>query len=764
MQSEKQGLQNEMDQINVALREIASEAEKLREAKVRADNEFQKTQTIVKEAASSVLETNDLKKKLFEKSKEARFAADELTSLSKQIESLKQEVVQLSEAQLSKEEKLQKLEADYTSRVGEAVMLAQEKGQLKKQLSQHVSTISGLEEKIRFAEKMQVEDAALLRQLESETYTMRKENEQFKRDRSSLQSELSTLTKEMDDRITEHRKDRESLKELQDRLDHVQQEKNEFSARLERSSTDKVKLKEAQALHSSEKHIMQLELTELRTRLETKMKEVQKIQTEAREQSEKAAEAHAIEADELKRRVSQAENATRTAEKNSEHKSRELNAHRNATSEKFEQLVRETLNYGSHSHDMHRSPGEENIPRKLTFEAKASQRVLDPRRHEMKSFGDAAGSNNVLINEMAKKSRKKPNRLNRMVLNVTDTLPPQPQKPVEAQCATNDEHGTVKQQKEIEVAGDYITEELGAYEMLDENGVSFLDPSFGEVEPSQNALVWHMGNTGLRAKSPLHDSKPGTASSSLSDPPSSDSLIDMDALEKGTLPADAADSHVHHEIAKVVRDDEYRDTSRRPSTALDKESLRSQKRPRSQANTGSRMLPPQKQKSTALSRKERRSPIQPKTDDHHSSSPNISHADMHMRRTHGSHSIQREEHFSDQGQEMSLPAGNSLKTKRKEPDYRATDNTPSKRHQGSLRLRSSHSKASSKPAGPLPSRSHFQTESAVRTPRARKNKGKPLVTIHTALTNVRRAGTDREDDFDMMFNRELQAGRSSGMR
>ncbi|KAJ4349544.1 uncharacterized protein N0V89_008160 [Didymosphaeria variabile] len=755
-QIEKDKLAGDLSHAESKIRELASEAEKVRGANIHMKKDLQKAQSAAQEASSLAPELADLKRRLTEKSDEAQSATDEAALMSSQLITLKQRMAQASEAQRSKEEDLKNTQAELTRLVNEAADLSREKHQIKNQLNEHVSTIADLKEKIGTAHRAQEKSAASVKQLQSSTEVMRKDKDQLALQISAEQSKVKTLRKEMDARENTRRKDMDALDSLQHRLENLHEEKQELEFKLGRSRATEIKLSEAQAVYSSEKEGLQLELAKLQASLEVKNDELRRTKADYIEKSKKAEEDYAGRSNELKRRISQTETALKAAEKTAEHKSRELEAHKEATLKKFELLVQEAQNQESFRQGIHRKPQHELFVRDPRLQESSSMHAVGSQPQRPHSVADVGACHEEPFETRVTKARKKPNRGNLTVLNVADSSHTQSTPLLRLPNAVLDVHHDAEEGNAhrgfIHAA---VTNEFGAREMLDENGISSIEPAGDESQEPQRALVCSAGAFDHSMKAMTRPRTAETSSSVLSDPLSSDDLIDMDPLEQGTVPVSLGNGYGRFKLEEGPRGDQYHGTPHRSSRhSLHGASSLPQDRPKSQANTGSRMLPPAT--PTVSSTKNYRSPANAglripaksaRTGDEAqfgntvSSSPDYVHRPVSNQKTYGNYSNPSAESLAGTPSRISRPSVHSPTKKRKGPGGGASENAPSKRLRASPRVSSSQSTLSSQPA--QISQIQSQSPCIMPNPRTRRSKGRR-----------------RSDEFDAMFDRELQTGPS----
>ncbi|KAF9729583.1 hypothetical protein PMIN01_12447 [Paraphaeosphaeria minitans] len=733
----KNKLADDLNHMGSKMSEMTSEVEKLRESDSQMRKELQKARSIAKEASSAVSELTAMRAQTVKKSKEAQAAIDEATSLSSQLSSLEKHMEKASAAHLSKEEDLKSVKADNTRLIDKITSLAREKELLKNRIDEQTATVSTLKNEINAANIIQEENSRSLQQLRIGADAKLKEKDQLKTQISADRSRLDKLETELDARDDAHRKDMDALKELQRRIDCLQEENQALSARLERSRANEVKLSEAQAAYSTEKGDMQLELVKSHTLLEGKERELQLALTEAIERSKLISEQHSEESDELKRRINQAEAGMRAAEKAAEHKTRELEAHKRTTLEKFEKLVQEARRPEKfREHASHEQPSTNIVVKDPRLHKSESVQAGGSQPHCPRSTTEVVVRNDDLLDSTVTKVRKKPIRLNTTVGKAEGMSHSHSARLPRASNAKNDHpHGHEEGGYQSSFINAQATDELGAYEMLDENGVSFIELAAEEYQGSQRTLTCSVDAFDHSMRAMTNSGKADSISSALSEALSSDELIDMGPLEQGTLQLSPGNDHRHQEVGKILRDNRPgEETPRRLShNSLHGASSFSQDRPKSQANTGSRMLAPTD--STASSTRNRRpttktARVTPSRDVQFrlvgsglpkSSSPDYVHRPMSSHKTYGNHGIASADHASSAPSETPRSNAKGTTMKRKGRGDRSQENEPSKRHRGSSQLGSSQSMSSSQPA--QISQGQLQGPYMIPTPRNRHSKG-----------------------------------------
>jgi hypothetical protein len=230
--------------------------------------------------------------------------------------------------------------------------------------------------------------------------------------------------------------------------------------------------------------------------------------------------------------------------------------------------------------------------------------------------------------------------------------------------------------------------------------------------------------------------RPETSSSVLSEPPSSDDLIDMGPLEKGTVQDNSKNDYGHFGAGKAPHDSRYHETSR---NSLNGVSSITQDRPKSQANTGSRMLPPPTPTGPSTrdypppTKAVRRAPSRSAqsgrvgSGNARSSSPGFLRRPTSNRKTYGNNSAGL---GTGEPSETLRASVNGPTMKRKGPGSRAPENLPSKRRRSSSRLSSAQSIPSSQPD--QISQPQSQGPYVAPTPRGRRSKGMPPISPRKA--------------------------------
>lgn len=734
LRTERDKLVGDLSHVEGRLSEMTSIAEELREADSQMKKELQKARSVAKEASSAASELTDLRKQMTKKSKESQSAIDEVTSLSSQLTSLKQQMETVSVAHRSKEEYFERIQAENTRLVQNATSLAQEQELLKTQLYEQASTVSALKDEINAANKVQEKNATSLQQLRSGAEAIQKEKDQLTVQMSADRSRLDTLKNELDVRDVTHRKDLDALKELQRRIDLLHEEKQEFSANLRLSRANETKMTEAQAMYSSEKEGMQLELAKLKSSLEAKEEELQRALANAMEKSKTMSEYHSKESEDLKRQISKAEASLRAVEKLAEHKTRELEAHKKSTLEKYEKLVSEARRQG-------------NIPELLSHEQRSNDMLVRDPRPRMPGSMQADGSqtphshpikelvarNEDSFDSTVTKARKKPIRLNTTVVNVAEFSKSQPKHLLRSSNAIDDRlEGQDEDYCQRSLIDAHYTDESGTCGTLDEHGASLMERAVEESQEPPHSLAFSVVAFDDNMRAVNNYRKAESTSSALSEPLSSDDLIDMDPLEQGTLRVNPENDYKRFGAVRNNRRN-YKTPQSLSRNSLHEASALSQDRPKSQANTGSRMLAPTTPTGSFTGDHRPLANIakgfpsrgiqtgRARSGNTRSSSPDYIHRPMSSLKTYGNHSSTSADHVSGAPFDTPRSNPNGATVKRKGPGGHVPENESSKRHRSSIQLGSSQSTSSSHPA--QTSQGQSQGPFVVRTPRNRRSKG-----------------------------------------
>ncbi|KAK7185919.1 hypothetical protein PSPO01_08169 [Paraphaeosphaeria sporulosa] len=743
LRTEKNKLADDLSHMESKVSEMTSEVEKLRESDSYMRKELQNARSVANEASSAASELTALRKDTVKRSKQAQAAIDEATSLSSQLANLQQQIEKKSAVHRSKEEDFESIKADNMRLIAKITSVAQEKDLLKSQLDEQTVTVSVLKTEMKAANKIQEKNATSLKQLRSGADAMQREHVQLRAQISADNFKLDTLKKELDTRDDAHRKDMDALEELQRRINHLQDEKQELSTSLVRSRANEIKLNEAQVAYSSQKERMQLELAKLQTFLEVKEKELQRALIEGTERSKESSEQHSEESDKLKRRISEAETSMRAAEKIAEHKTRELEAHKKTTLEKLEKLVQEARRPENvRKHSSREQLSNNMVVRDPRLRKSDSEQAGGSQPHRPHSTTEMGVCNEDLLNTKVKKARKRPIRLNTTVVNAAGMSNSQSTQLSQVSNAKNDHiHAHEKGGHQPSIINAQATDELEAYEMLNEDGVSFIGHAAEECQGPQRTLTCSVNAFDDNMRAMTCSGKADSISSALSDPPSSDELIDMDPLEQGTVRLNPSNDHRHHAVGGIAPDNRpSHETPRRPShSSLHGASSLSQDRPNSQANTGSRMLAPTTpsassgrdcRPTTKMARVPRPRDAQSRRVGSglaRSSSQDYVHRPTSSHKTYGNQGSTSADHANGAPYEAPRSNAEVSTMKRKGPGGRFLEDRPSKRHQGSSQVSSSQSTSPSQPV----QISQFQSQGpyVAPTPRNRRFKGMPSMSI-----------------------------------
>ncbi|KAF2680868.1 hypothetical protein K458DRAFT_88845 [Lentithecium fluviatile CBS 122367] len=571
------------------------------------------------------------------------------------------------------EEELKRLQQS----VGEGSSLAQELAHVKQQFAQEADSLRLKQRDLDDITKEQTK-------LRAEIATHQEKGTQLKSELAEKLNMVTSLQRKLDDLAETHGNDATTLQEMRSQMESLRREKRDLELNIEQFHNKESKFNDVQTKFSIDRERLQTEAMELRTELEKKEHELQRRRTDTSEQLKKIEETHDTEVNELKRRLTLAESAVKEADAKvlrvEDEKTRQFEDHQRSIDKKVESLVREKL-----------AAKEREQQRKGALHQFASQ--VEAAQHSSKAVSThLPASPGAHTGSM----RKKVTRQNISTLSVvgpsrahsTST----PAGPNSSQ-AHLDERGVTPEGDDVAVDSSLL-EDLGAWERLDENGVSVVGAAEDANPNTQGSLTvaFSAFNMELQNLSPTKD----RTSSSLSDAPSSSEMLfqeESDSLSERGMRQQPREHHPMEEVSQHLRTIEtpYQ-ASNHPE--MDSRVHWSQGRPISQANTASKMAPPPppsfgqkgsfREEASRLLKRRSITPQHGDTDTNSSaSSPDYVHRSPSGHKTYGhksgplatAHRSQRSTTRQVQHQELSR--------KRKGSDNEADHWSSSKRHQSS---------------------------------------------------------------------------------
>lgn len=676
-----------MSHMEVRLSDMTLEAEKLREADTVTRKELQTARSIANEASTAASELHNLRSQMADESAKCR---EEITALSSQLTSLKQQMAGASNAQQSKQGELESVQAENVRLLSQIEGLAREKEDLQKRHDEQISSISTLRNEISNAKGNEERHATSMQQLRSGADAVQQENDQLKAQMLRGRSNVDTLRTELDSEKDAHQKAVDARDELQRLTDDVNREKQELAGSLGETRTNETKLSEAQEVNASERKAMQLEMAKVQTSLEAKDRLLQRLTNESINERKAMSEQHSEESEQLKTRIGELETILRATEGTVQHKTRELEAYDKAVPKNPKKFASEG-SIADHVRDLtsKQQLSTNMIVQESNIDQSGSDRSHNSQGRRSPSTTEMIGRNEGPIDKPVEKARKKPIRLNKTVAIITKEPQSQSSHTPESDNGRTDRlEGHDEDVYQSGLGGSQRSDDLGVYEQLNEHGVSSVQPVAEDLQESQRTLPYFMATYNDDVKADPGSGHTGSASSGLSAALASDELIDMGPLEQGA----ARPNPGHSEVEGV--------------------SLAnfSQDRPKSQANTGSRMLAP----ATPIRRSTRNR--QPSTkpnrgapsshtkfertgyEQTHFSSPDGARRLRSSDKTYGVHGGASEAGASGLPHQALQSNTNGSTMKRKRPDAGLSERGPSKRYRSPSQSGSSQLQSSSQPA------------------------------------------------------------------
>jgi hypothetical protein len=597
--------------------------------------------------------------------KEVKLTKDMLQRMEEDVRNVTAEGKKLREAKLEAEEESKKLQQT----ASRGLSLASELANVSQQLAQKITEAQLKESELVDLRKDHTE-------LEGKLAMFGKEKDRLELELAQSLTTVGALRRDLDVQAKKQEETVATTQELRKQLESLDKEKKALDLSTESSRATESKFNDAQAKFSADREHFRNEMTMLRAVLAAKERELQLMRSNTIEKIKKIEEDHSNDVDELRRRLHIAETAVEVADAKTrrieDEKSRELEAHKQIVDEKVERLVRE----------------------KVAANEQERQRQAPQANVSQQSLTGSSMPLDEISNTGAGRPRKRVERLNNSVLSVVG----QPRAYLaytsdgpDLSQGHNDGPEVVSYGNDIEDS--HETEDLGARERLDENGVFVVDPT------TATAIVAHTGLT-----QPFKDFNIGLAkesrtakdctSSSLSDISSSD-LIDMGEVEDTTTPVGVSrvqESFLPEELPSRIRvvETPFR-TTNHPSQ--DQRVHWSQNRPKSQANTALRMTTPgpSTEQSANFRREASRSVSrQPKTSKHGGtkgisdrSSPAYVHRPPSSNKTYGHHIGAPSTIHTHHHRETSDSKSRGSKSKRKSTASRGDGRISSKRFRSS---------------------------------------------------------------------------------
>lgn len=599
LQQERDNLVDQISGADSKIRHMVAELKDVHELHKAFAKEQEDARTTHENHDSLSSEVARFKEELTRKAEEAALAVSQASSLSSELAQLKQQLTAEKEAIRTKDDQIDTIKAEYVLIQAEAAESVREQDQLRSQLQEKDSAILNLNEEINSNKEKQEKYTLSLTQIRDREDSLREENELLRLNSTVHRSKLSMLEKELDLQGTLRQNGINALRELQNQVGDLQKDKQELEAKLNRSLDNEVKFSKAQLVHISEDADLQSELEKVRTTLKAKENEMQSAQINAAEALRKHMENHTIECDELKLRIGQVESALKEAERIAEHKSRELEAHKKATSEKFEQFVEEIRRKeGSRATEklsqqiIPHSPGVQDHYPTHKADSNSQNRQLDVYTVPKKT---------QLLPLKEPETRKKASRQNTTVLKLSEASCSKLKVTFQQSNLRSSKSDDVEQT--LNLGNNHATDELSAREAPEENGPRNIPSAMEDSDDSRDLLSCSADFFEQKMDQMLGSNK--ASSSSFSDPPpSSGSLMDMAPLDNGTSTGKSVNLNTQSSNDEALHEARSDKTSNIPPRRSLRIALsQSQHSDKSHVYTGSQMfLPPVLSASSGMSR------------------------------------------------------------------------------------------------------------------------------------------------------------------
>ncbi|KAF1850209.1 uncharacterized protein K460DRAFT_350291 [Cucurbitaria berberidis CBS 394.84] len=532
MQERESGFKNEIHRLTI---ECDEKGGKLDEQRTEVSAAKDQLHTLRKNAKilSSELTTTRIEKTALEKKLEiAGKAALRSDSTSAEIIGLKEELRQKTEELQSTTRDYAALKQTYADLSIKAADLQASYDQLQTQISQHLSTIDNLHQ-------------------------------------------------QTEDQILETRQNAQTAVQLaQGQILTLQDEKENLRSMLEQATSNEANLKNAQATFSIERDNFHQQLAELQAAKESKDAEMRRVQADAAEEKRKSEDAHCTEINDWSRRLTHADVVLKEAEaklrlSEAEH-SAKLESDRKSTEKMLQQL-------------------HEEYDRKLQ---EANSRNGPSQKHTARSSNVGEESSRSLRSIQAGSNRKKVNRNNHSVLNLavssdirhdshvfTSNLL-QPDLPRTQREDSQLSFNLFEERSQnIPVAGD----------LFDDYGLSVIDPAAEPVAETQEkgSPLMTIEKFGERSQMAHHETKSQDSNltdlSTVSSGEMAQMQVDAQPLSPPMLRGQDRSSPTYN----LSQGNAEKTPMRSDNVSVSgSRSSRSHYRPRSQANTASRMMPP----------------------------------------------------------------------------------------------------------------------------------------------------------------------------
>lgn len=380
---------------------------------------------------------------------------------------------------------------------------------------------------------------------------------------------------------------RNRIVEAESKVEHAQRQLKDQDAiiqdlerKIDRHTKDREKSDEA----CKELQVCRQNLQSLRAENE----EMQRLKSSSDLKINMLEENHFAECCALSNRVGELETIVRETEKALEHKTREFEVHRKITDQKFQQLVQEALRKrdvttgetqktSSRDPQLHRRSCNSSEPQNYQPEIHLEQ---EGPGEPMQNKGSSKDTNVMKI-------RKKANRMNTTVLDIRETSKNRP-----GALSQRFDQGDLRfpGHEDRKVRLDVELEDPGTLDQLNRQPRDI----YGRMAPESEQIISSVSKHHPEASRISRPTHFDISSSPLSDPLSSDGLIDMAPLDQITASARTTDAQKHpriedRDVSKGKVNSEKSASS--PYNVCRAKSPQIEIRPRSQANTGSKINP-----------------------------------------------------------------------------------------------------------------------------------------------------------------------------
>jgi hypothetical protein len=405
--------------------------------------------------------------------------------------------------------------------------------------------------------------------------THQKEGDQLRAQLVEQQATIDSLRQQTNSHAEQLENDSVSLRELSSQLESLRLAKTDLELSLEHSRNNEQKLTDGQEVYLEERTSLMSQLDDTRKSLQAKEQDIDRIQALQREKLGEAQENYKIEVEDLRQLLVQAEEvrnqAVADARRIEAEKDGLIEDHQRRCDEKFNSLV------------------EQEVQKRL-----AELNAIKPgytHSHTAPVTGKATGSvASSLSNTYNGKARKSVTRQNKSVLQNLRPAQPQAQQ-ASLNTTTHQYKDDSEGSEEFNTLEDDLSEELGARERLDENGVSAVGlstqvvPETPQLDVSEFQFHKEFSQVSKSGIGP-------SSSSQLSDAPEDMDLLDMTETAKKASPQDVYTNSTRNRYdpkeSRISGNDV--EISGRGSNAPG--SANSRDHSKSQANTSTRMMAP----------------------------------------------------------------------------------------------------------------------------------------------------------------------------